>query len=49
MLTKVLNFRFSFSICLSTLAVFAGNDPFLTKNITQNRKRFITQPKDMIV
>ena len=26
----------------------AGNDIFLIKNITQNRKRFITQPKHMI-
>ena len=29
--------------------VLAGNDTFLTKNITQNRKRFITQPKHMIL
>ena len=28
--------------------VFTGNDPFLRKNIAQNRKRFITQPKHMI-
>ena len=28
-------------------AVLAGNDPFLIKNIPQNRERFITQPKRM--
>ena len=27
----------------------AGNGPFWTKNITQNRKRFLTQPKHMVV
>ena len=32
----------------STTAVLAGNDTFLTKNITQDRKRSITQPKHMI-
>ena len=30
------------------IAVLAGNDTFLTKNITQDRKRFITQSKHMI-
>ena len=29
-------------------AVLAGNDPFLTKNINQDRKRFISQSKYMI-
>ena len=29
-------------------AVFVGNDTFLTENITQDRKRFITQSKEMI-
>ena len=29
-------------------AVFAGNDTFLTENITQDKKRFITQSKHMI-
>ena len=28
--------------------VFTGNDTFLTENITQDRKRFITQPKHMM-
>ena len=36
--------HFWFVLALSTI-VLAGNDPFSTKNITQNRKRFITQPK----
>ena len=29
-------------------AVMAGNDTFQQKNITQNRKTFITLPKHMI-
>ena len=29
-------------------AVLAGNDTFLTENITEDRKRFITQSKHMI-
>ena len=28
-------------------AVLAGNETFLTENITQDRKRFITQSKHM--
>ena len=28
---------------ITPTAVLAGNDTFLTKNITQNRKRFISQ------
>ena len=30
-------------------AALAGNDPFLIKNITQNRKRFITHPRHEIL
>ena len=29
-------------------AVLAGNDTFLTENIIEDRKRFITQSKHMI-
>ena len=29
-------------------AVLAGNDTFLTVNITEDRKRFITQSKHLI-
>ena len=29
-------------------AVLAGNDTFLTENITEDRKKFITQSKHMI-
>ena len=32
----------------SYTAVLAGNDTFLTENITEDRKKFITQPKNMI-
>ena len=30
-------------------AVLVGNDTFLTRNITQDRKRFVTQPKHAIL
>ena len=30
-------------------AVLAGNDTFLTENITHDRKRFITHSKRMII
>ena len=33
---------------LTNTAVLAGNDTFLTENITEDRKRFITQSKHMI-
>ena len=34
--------------CILFTDVFTGNDTFLRKNITQDRKRFITQSKHMI-
>ena len=30
-------------------AVLAGNDPFLTENISEDRKRFITQSKHILI
>ena len=32
----------------SSTAVLAGNDTFLTENITEDKKKFITQSKHMI-
>ena len=34
--------------CILFTDVFTGNNTFLTENITQDKKRFITQSKHMI-
>ena len=45
--SEVASMKIAFSVIFGT-AILAGNDTFLIKNITQDRKRFITHSKHMI-